>query len=335
MSNLAEELEKMMGKNAVQQQVTCWLDTGYAPLNKILSGSYKGGLPGGRIIEMFGGSSCGKTAIATKAMICAQQMAGIAAFHDHENSFDVGLGAGLGLDVDGAWIYKQPETYEQSVDDAVKLARGVRDKKLIDPKAPIIVVFDSLASMVPQSKLIDAKGNEKNTSDFGMHDNMALAKCTSATFSVLAQMAYKYNMTMLFLNQTRTKPGVTHGDPTTTPGGNAPEFYATTRIQLTRSMLKDGTDIEGQSIRAYTKKNKAFRPFLEANWRFMFRKDGSGYFDTTRSTIEHMKEIGLLSTAGAYVEFEGKKYYAGPLAEKIDADGRYQDLLNMLYASEV
>ncbi len=334
MSDLAAQLEKIVGKNAVQREVEIWLDTGYAPLNKTLSGSYKGGMPGGRIVEMYGGSSCGKTAIATSVMAHCQKLGGIPAFMDHENSFDAGQAQHLGLDTDGVFIYKQPETFEESVDEIVRMAAEVRGGKMIDPKVPIVAVFDSLASMVPHSKLYDGKGNMKGSGDYSMHDNMALAKCTSSAFPALAQLAYKHNVLLLFLNQTRTKPGVTHGDPTTTPGGNAPEFYATTRIQLTRSMLKEGGDVQGQSIRAYTKKNKAYRPFLETNWRFMFREDGSGYFDTVRSTVEHMKEIGLLKTAGAYVEYDGKKYHAGPFAKMIEEEGRFGELLDLLYATE-
>ncbi len=334
MADLATELEALVGKNAEQQQVSTWLDTGFAPLNKIISGSYRGGLPVGRMVEMFGGSSCGKTAIATSAMAHAQRLGGIAAFMDHENSFDAEQAKQLGLDTDGIWVYKQPETFEQSIDEAVKLARGVRTKKLIAPEAPIIVVFDSLASMVPQSKMFDSKGNERDSSSYNMHDNTALARCTAAAFPALSQQAYKFNMLLLVLNQTRTKPGVLHGDPTTTPGGNAPEFYSSVRIQLSRSMLKDTDGISGQSIRAYTKKNKVSAPFRECHWRFMFRPDGTGYFDTVRSTIEYMKGEGLLQTAGAYVEFDGKKYHAGPLAEKIEQEGRFQELLDILYASE-
>lgn len=338
MTDLASELESIMGANAERQEVTCFLDTGFAPLNKILSGTYRGGLPVGRMVEMFGGSSCGKTAIATSAMVCAQQMGGIAAFMDHENSFDLGLAQGFGLDPSKGWVYKTPETFEESVDMSVKLAKAVRAKKLIDPKAPIIVVYDSLASMVPQSKLFDAKGKERETESYNMHDNTALARCTSSAFPALAQQSAKYNMLVLFLNQIRTKPGVSYGDPTTTPGGNAPEFYSSVRISLTRSMLKeadgDAKQISGQEIRAFTKKNKVNAPFQEAFWRFTFNPDGSGNFETVRSTLDYMKSHGLLETAGNYIVWEGKKLYMSQLAEKIESEGRLPELNEMLYATE-
>lgn len=338
MTDLAAALEGIVGKNAERQEVTCFLDTGFAPLNKAVSGSYRGGLPVGRMVEMFGGSSCGKTAIATNAMVRAQQMGGIAMFNDHENSFDLGLAQGFGLDPSKGWVYKTPETFEESIDTTVKLARTVRERKLIAPEAPIIVVFDSLASMVPQSKLYDAKGVTRGSDSYNMHDNTALARCTSSAFPALAQQAARYNMLTLFLNQIRTKPGVAYGDPTTTPGGQAPEFYSSVRISLTRSMLKeaegDTKAISGQEIRAYCRKNKISAPFKEAKWRFTFNEDGSGNFDTVRSTLDYMKEIGLLKSAGARVEFEGKSLYMSQLAKKIRDEDRLGELNEMLYALE-
>lgn len=337
--DLADALEGIVGKNAERQEVTCFLDTGFKPFNKILGGSYRSGLPCGRLVEMYGGSSCGKTAIATHAMAHAQKLGGIAAFMDHENSFDVGLARErMGLDTSRAWVYKTPETFEESIDTAVRLMRGVREKKLIAPEAPIIIVFDSLASMVPQSKMYDAKGEERDTESYNMHDNTALARCTSAAFPALAKQLAKYNTLGLFLNQTRTKPGVAYGDPTTTPGGQAPEFYASVRIQLTRSMLKedksDSKRVSGQEIRAFTKKNKVTAPFQEVSWRFVFNDDGTGEFDTVRSTIEYMKGIGLLKASGPRIEFEGKSYFIGQLADMIRQEGRLEDLNELLYATE-
>jgi len=332
--NLAQQLEDIMGPNAEQQEVTCWLDTGFAPLNKAISGSYRNGLPVGRMVEMFGGSSCGKTAIANKAMANAQKRGGIAMFNDHERSFALPVAVKNGLDPMKGWVYKTPRTFEESIDNSCKLAVAVREKGLIPEDAPIIAVFDSLASMIPQSKLLDNKGEQRETGSFNMHDNTALARATSACFPVLEQVAHENNMLLLFLNQIRTKPGVAYGDPTTTPGGNAPEYYSSVRISLTRSMLKEKDGIKGQDIRAYIKKNKVSAPFKEASWRFNFTDDGSGRFETVYSTLEHMKEVGLLKTAGAYIEFDGKKYHIGPLAKMIEEDGRYEELLDMLYATE-
>lgn len=334
MSDLANAILEAVGANDEAQAVSLWLDTGFPPLNQALSGKYfGGGLPCGRIIEIYGPSSCGKTAIITQAMIAAQRAGGIAMFNDHETSFDVGLAIAQGLVVDtGQWVYKQPTTFEESIDQTIKLARTIRGKQLIPNEAPIIVAYDSLASMVPQSKMFDSKGKERESEDYGMHDTTALARCTSAAFPALAQYANKLNLTLVFLNQIRTKPGVAYGDPTSTPGGHAPEFYSSVRISLKRELIKNATtkEITGQVVTATTKKNKTYRPFQEAKWRFMFREDGTGFFDVTTSTLEYLKEQKLIEVAGAYLVWDGKKYYLGDLAKKIDAEGLQQQLFDML-----
>lgn len=332
--SLADAIAESIGANDEQQEVEHWLDTGFPPLNKAISGRYDGGMPAGRIVEMFGPPSSGKTAIATMVMKAAQEAGGIAAFMDHENSFDIGQGIALGLSIEPHhWVYKQPETFEASVDTIVKLARRVRGDRLIPDEAPIVAVFDSLASMVPQSKFFDSKGNERESGTYNMHDNTALARCTSASFPALSQYATKFNILLLFLNQIRTKPGVAYGDPTTTPGGQAPEFYASVRISLTRQMLKakDGDQMLGQITNANVKKNKVSRPFEKASWRFMFRDDGTGHFDVTTSTLEYAKEKGLIETSGAYLVWtDGKKYHLATLAKKIDDEGLQAELRALL-----
>lgn len=334
MTDLADAVLSAIGANDEQQEVEHWLDTGFAPLNKSISGRYDQGIPSGRIIEIFGPSACGKTAIATNVMASAQRQGGIAVLEDHENAFDLTQGLALGLsDEPGRWVYKQPETFEQSVDMVVKLARVVREKGLIADDAPICAVFDSLASMVPQSKFYDNKGNERETGSYNMHDNTALARCTSAAFPALAQFATKYNVCLVFLNQIREKPGITYGDPTSTPGGKAPEYYASVRLSLTRELIKDSKDKSitlGQDVKSFVKKNRVNRPFERANWRFMFREDGSGCFDVTYSTLEYMKENKLIEVAGNYLVWEGKKYFLSELAKKIDAEGLQSQLRAML-----
>lgn len=337
--DLADALEEALGGNDEQQGVTTWLDTGFPPLNKVISNSYRGGMPAGRMIEMFGPPSSGKTAIATSVLVAAQKMGGIGIFMDHEESFDVNLAKGFGLDTTlGRWVYKQPDTFEESVDGVIKFVKLIRAKKLIAPEAPIAVVFDSLASMIPQSKFEDNKGKERETSSYGMHDNTALARCTSATFPVLSKMASKMNMILIFLNQEREKPGVAYGDPKTTPGGKAPEFYSSVRIQLGRELIRDKTDkqvVLGQDIKAFTKKNKVSAPFKRCSWRFMFQPDGTGKFDVAYSLLEHMKEVGAVTVAGAYIEWtDGKKYYIGQLAEKVEAEGLIEECICMLEAHE-
>ena len=118
-SPLAVAMKKRIGGNDEIQKVEQWLDTGFPPLNEAVSGDLEGGLPCGRIVEIFGPPSAGKTFLATRAMIAAQKVGGIAVFLDHENSFDVGLAEVMGLQSDedeGNWVYKQPDTFEDAID---------------------------------------------------------------------------------------------------------------------------------------------------------------------------------------------------------------------------
>jgi recombination protein RecA len=348
MNDVDKILAEALGANDDQQEVTMWVDTGYAPLNKAVSGDYNKGLPVGRMIEMFGPPSCGKTAIATEAMISAQRAGGVAAFMDHENSFDVGLAQDLGLDPTTRWVFKRPETFEQALNMTVKLGatlRGydpetgkrVRKTGLIPDNAPIVVVFDSLASMVPQSKMYDNKGKVKSSEDYSMHDNTALARATSSAFPALAQLAAKYEMCLIFLNQVRTKPGVMYGDPTTTPGGGAPEFYSSVRIGLRREMIKDkDKNILGQTINANVVKNKVSPPFKRASWNFMFRADGTGYFDVDGSLVELLADSGVLKRDGnGYIWTDGKKYMKPALKEKIEAENLRPELMRLLQGTSI
>lgn len=335
--NIDDILADAIGKNDDRQEVKVWLDTGYPPLNKAISGDKDKGLPVGRIVEIFGPSACGKTAISTRALIAAQAAGGIAALMDHEHSFDLDLAKSMGLDDATRWVYKHPETFEESIDMAVKLGQVVREKKLIPAEAPILVVFDSLASMVPKSKMYDSKGNKKDSADYSMHDNTALARATSAAFPALAQMANKYNMCLLFINQTRTKPGVAYGDPNTTPGGNAPEYYASLRIGMTREMIKDKKTKEllGQTINAVVRKNRMYQPFKRASWDFMFRDDGTGYFDVIGSMVDLVADTGILERSGnGYIWTDGKKYMKPALKAKIEEEGLYPELLAMWNGDE-
>ncbi|MDV2280545.1 hypothetical protein [Klebsiella pneumoniae] len=154
-SALAMALKKKIGSNDEIQKVSHWIDSGFPPLNKAISGRYDGGFPSGRIVEIFGPPSAGKTFLATAAMVSAQKQEGLAVFLDHENSFDVGLAVANGLNADeddGQWVYKQPDTFEESVELIGTILKLVRDEELIPADAPICIVADSLASMVPNSK---------------------------------------------------------------------------------------------------------------------------------------------------------------------------------------
>lgn len=313
MADLKDAIDEIFGGEPESTGVSVWLDTGYPPLNLALSGRYDGGLPCGRIVELFGDESSGKTAIATAAMIATQKQGGVALFMDHERSFMKDIAEENGLDLTrGRFSRQAPDTFEESVTKAIRWMVYIREKELIPAKAPLTVVFDSLASMVPQSKFA------KEIDEQGMNDSLALAKACSAVMSTLSLYAEKYDCLIIFLNQVREKPGVMFGDPTTTPGGRAPKFYSSVRIQVSRSMIKKDGEVIGQTVKCRTIKNKVYRPFQECEWEFLFREDGTGYFDVVGGTIDHLCKIDKLSKSGAYITWlDGKKYMKTKLVKLI------------------
>jgi protein RecA len=327
---LAKSLTAAIGDNSENQGVANFVSTGFLPLNKIISGEYSGGLPQGRMVEMYGPSSSGKTALATMMMIQAQKAGGIAGFMDHERSFDIGMAKNMGLnDTFPHWIYKQPATWEESNTLMAKAAKTIREAKVIDPNAPILFVFDSVAAARPKSTV------EKEFDEYNMNDTTALARVTSTTLKSMAAFTEMFNFTVLYLNQIRTKPGVVYGDPTTTPGGVAMEFYSTVRIALGRKKIMEDRGGEkvfvAQEISMKTTKNKLTRPFQEITWRMGFNEDGSGYFDVTTSMIDVLIANGKLASSGARVTWtDGKSYFKKALAKHIDENGLQGELNKLL-----
>lgn len=308
--DLAKSLESAIGVNDKAQEVSNWLDTGYPPLNKILGGdAFTTGIPFGRIIEMYGPPSAGKTAIATLLMIEAQRKGGVAMFMDHENTFDVGMATAMGLSTDFPyWIYKRPDTWEESNTMAMKAAQAIRLSKAIKPEAPIFIVFDSVAAMIPRSVF------EKGIDEYTMNDTTALARVSSSTLKAVNQFTSKQNATMLYLNQIRTKLGVVFGDPTSTPGGAAFEFFATIRLSLGRTKVMEEEDgkkqMVGQIITVKTAKNKVTRPFQECKLHMMFNEAGGIEFDIISTMVEYLIDNNMLSYSKPYVTWtDGKKYY--------------------------
>lgn len=322
-------LEAAIGASDEAQEVKHWFDTGYQPLNKIISGHWDKGLPGGRIVEMFGPPSCGKTLIATLSMIAAQRAGGVAGFCDHEYTYQMPFAQKLGLsNAAPHWIYKRPSTWEESNTLALKAAEVIRKNEIIPKEAPILWVFDSVAAMIPKSMLMDSKGKDRGIDELNMNDTTALSRVSSTTLKVINQMAAELNVTVLYLNQIRTKIGVMYGDPTTTPGGAAFEFYASVRLALGRRMIKDKEgNVIGQQTGVTTKKNKLTRPFQEVELNLSFDDDGMAHMDFTGGLVDILVKHGKLKTAGAYIEWlDGKKYYKSQLVPMINAAGLQDEL---------
>lgn len=329
--DLSSALLKAIGDNASNQAVDKWIDTGFPPLNKILSGRYDGGLPFGRMVEMFGESSTGKTALATDWMVRAQKMGGVAGFIDWERSFDVNLAEGFGLNIERPyWIYSKPKTWEEGNVLAAKACKAIREHKAIPADAPILFVFDSIAAALPKSQA------EKEIDEYTMNDTTALARVTSTTLKAMAQHCEEFNATFLYLNQMRLKPGVVYGDPRTTPGGKAMEFYASGRLALGRQKIMEQADGEkqfvGQMISIQCTKSKFTKPFQETSLRMSFDDMGAARFDVVSSLIEHMVAKGLLNYSKPRVTWtDGKQYYVKALAAKLAEEaGGYEQLMALL-----
>jgi recombination protein RecA len=342
---IAKAFEAEFGANDEESTVTNFLDTGYVELNHALSNGWgddksPDGLPVGRCVEIYGPESSGKTAIATAAMIAAQKQGGFAGFNDHERSFQQYLAESQGLDPHASkFSFKKPKTFEESLQICVERSQFLRDKKFIAPEAPICWVFDSMASMVPNSAYYEMKGGKvlgvKDPSKRSMHDNTALARATSAHFPAFAQHCDDLGICAIFLNQIRMDINVTYGNPETTPGGKAPKFYFSQRIALKAQKITKGegesAEVIGSQITAKVIKNKIARPFRTATWRFEFQEDGTGKFNVYRSTIEFLLRENQLKKAGNYIEWsDGKKYYPGALSKKLEDEGAIEELRALL-----
>jgi protein RecA len=329
-TKLMSELDKALGANHEAQAVTQFINTGYEPLNYALSGRHDGGLPFGRMVEMFGESSSGKTALATQWMVEAQRMGGVAGFIDWEKSFDVNLAEGLGLNTKRPhWLYFRPRTWEEGNMLAAKAAKLIRESGEIPASAPILFVYDSIAAALPKSMA------DKEIDEYSMNDTTALARVTSTTLKSMASYCADSNATFLYLNQIRLKPGVVYGDPTTTPGGKAMEFYSTCRMSLGRQKIMEDRGGEkefvGQKINIKVTKSKLTAPFKSASLRMAFDELGVARFDVTTSLIDYLIDKKALASSGARVTWtDGKSYYRKALAEKIDSEGLQAELRSLV-----
>ena len=254
---LIADFDKTVGANADKSSVTEFIDTGYGPLNEIMSGRRDGGLPFGRLIEMFGESSTGKTALATQWMIQAQNMGGVAGFIDWERSFSEEMAVDMGL-YTGApyWMYKKPKTWEEGNMEALRYAKFVRDSKLISPEAPILIVLDSIASAIPKSV------SEKGIDEYTMNDTTALARVTSTTLKNVAQFVEEYNATFLYLNQMRLKPGIVYGDPRCLRGDTMIPFVDGTTAAI-EDVVKERID---KQVWSYNEESGEIEPRSIIGW---------------------------------------------------------------------
>jgi recombination protein RecA len=316
---LAGALEKGGVKSDAVKDNDLFLSTGVPNVDQALSGRYRnGGFKSSRIIEIAGPASSGKTLLTQHVIKEAQKAGGAGAFHDHERTFIPSLFERFGGSIEpGVWTYRRPRTLEESFDQAIDWMNAIRKADVIPFEAPLVCAFDSAAAMVPAAKL----QRERDGEALNMRDKLALATAFSQELPAFNQFVEENNVLAIFLNQLRLKPGVTHGDPRYTPGGEALFFYDAVKVYLGRSMDKenkaDAKEITGQTVRVETVKNKTYRSHLKTSFKFKFNEDGTGYIDTVDTMLDHLRDEGKLETSGAYIVWEGKKLYKSQLLPQI------------------
>ena len=288
------QIDKQFGKGSLMKLGDSKesLDIGYISSGSLLLDEALGigGYPKGRVIEIYGPESSGKTTLALHAIAESQKAGGIAAFIDAEHAMDPSYAKKLGVNIDELWI-SQPDSGEQALEIAESLVRS---------GAVDIIVVDSVAALTPQAEIDGDMGD----SHMGLQ-----ARLMSQALRKLTGLLAKSNTTIIFINQIRMKIGVMFGNPETTTGGNALKFYASVRIEVRKieSLSKGADDIVGNRIRIKVVKNKVSPPFKKVELDLMFG-EGISYI---ASVLDAALKCEMLDKSGSWYSYNGEKIGQG------------------------